>query len=132
MGRETARERQRQRDTERRKRKRHDTHTHRARCKLREAKNRSEEGRRWNSLGRHGGWPRQGVLRGGRRGQGQRVLEASPAGRFPHLWVAAAVLRISRNQLRGSFLLAPTALPWDLVPGGCLPRGPSQSRAGKV
>lgn len=71
-------------------------------------------------------WGREGMSRG------RSLLQASPAGLFPHLGVAVAVLCVPRNRLWGPPSLAPPAFTWDLVPGGCLSTGPSRSRAGEA
>lgn len=39
-------------------------------------------------------------------GLGWRVLEASPEGHFPHLWVAAAGVSSPRNQLGAPYFLS--------------------------
>lgn len=62
--------------------------------------------RQQSSLGAGGGWVRSGKVPGAGQGAemlgegGWRVLEASPEGRFPHLWVVAAGLSGPWNQLR--------------------------------
>lgn len=69
-------------------------------------------------MGAGGGWVRLGEVPGAGQGaevlgeggwrarQGRRLLEASPQGRFPHLWVAAAGLSSPWNQLRAPYFLS--------------------------